>query len=1352
MIFKKSILALILTAMCSGAMAQLDVIEEGFESWPPQGWSIYTLGAGNGWIDDWQGESHTGANSAYSSINNDDCDNWLVTPAIVIGADNYQVSFWELNQSVEFYDRASVLVSSDGADPSTATYDEVFLSIDLPQVWTEQIIDLSAYEGEEVNIAFRYEGTFHVWFIDDVKVSPSAYTDLGIQEVINPTGFAEQGDAEDVIIRIKNNGTTIVDEADIEWTVNGVDQTTFSSSTLALEPGDETDINLGSFDFSASNNYVLEFNMIANGDEVPANDVFTSNYEISNPKDLSVEQVRPEGIVPFPGENDVRIKITNTGANLIDTLTIDWAVNDASQAPFSTESLGLPAGQSTELVIGSFDFPQGVNTVFATANALGDINPVNDSYLAYAAVDTLWESFEGADFPPPGWSIEFGVRDNLNFGSSAQGFYYYSALPDSNFFGIATDTLYTPYLDVEDGDVFKFFIETAGFLATDNFFVAKDLDGNVTVVDQIVIDFGSWQELTYDISEFAGIYRFGIASYAEAPGQAKFDLFTSSASIYVPENDLAIAEGDIYFLARQNQDESFQCTVRNMGSTLVIGSQYTVNLVDSEGLVVSSQPGTILSPFQEEVFTLTANFENIGQNRLHFEIDFEADDRLDNNSSRARDVYVVPNTVELNTIGEFDLAALNFPFNANGSTFSLGEDDISQSMFYAEEFANSGDVYGMIYPYHNLLGTEEPKLLPLQVWVKQSELEDLSEGFIPTSEMTLVFSDTVEILPGMEELYIPFDMPIAYNGIENLVIQHYQFDPEWPPAVLRFEMELVPNGPIRTLSAFDVFGLDPNEEIDFYNEFTDHNVVTFVIDPTVEFSVVSGTVSDFDSQPIEGVEISITGSSLIAITDASGFYEFPELPYGEYELTAEILGYDEEVVNIDVNQPEITQDFTLEELIEVEVTGVVFGSNAPAIGIENVTISLGGYTSSESTSGGDGSFNLPNVFSNSDYEVTFSFYGYESQTVTFTTGNEPIDLGEIILTQLWISPYNVVVNEGFETNEVIWENPQESDVFLIRNDLETCSFSYTNEPNENVWLGNIFEIDELTTITDVEFRTDIYENATSLVTLDLFDADGEVIATSEPFLIFADSVHVIDMPNVVVDDDVFAAIHWQNNPLSTNALCIDFSEPDIANTAAIKYPGQDFVLLSEFFGEGAPNFSFLVRLNTLNDGDNPSNGEVLSYNVYRGLQSEFPDITNWVQLNDVPLTELSLEDGNWEGFDPSEVYRYAVETIYSEGLSEVTFSNTVNGIALSTSDLESSISLSVFPNPTQDFVRISFGSDMVGMGSLTVMDIEGRVINQNIQVPAGEIIELGLGDYASGIYFLNFNFEGFRMTKKLVVE
>ncbi len=243
-------------------------------------------------------------------------------------------------------------------------------------------------------------------------------------------------------------------------------------------------------------------------------------------------------------------------------------------------------------------------------------------------------------------------------------------------------------------------------------------------------------------------------------------------------------------------------------------------------------------------------------------------------------------------------------------------------------------------------------------------------------------------------------------------------------------------------------------------------------------------------------------------------------------------------------------------------------------------------------------------------------------------------------------------------------------------------------------------------------------------------------------------MHVIDIPNVVVDNDVYAAIHWQDNPISTNALCIDFSEPDIANTAVIKYPGQDFVLLSDFFGEGTPNFSFLVRLNTLNDGDNPSNGEVLSYNVYRGLQSEFPDITNWVHLNDMPLTELSLEDGNWEGFDPSEVYRYAVETIYSEGLSEVTFSNTVNGIALSTSDLESSISLSVFPNPAQDFVRISFGSDMVGMGSLTVIDIEGRVINQGIQVPAGEILELEIGDYVSGIYFLNFNFNGLGISKK----
>ena len=43
---------------------------------------------------------------------------------------------------------------------------------------------------------------------------------------------------------------------------------------------------------------------------------------------------------------------------------------------------------------------------------------------------------------------------------------------------------------------------------------------------------------------------------------------------------------------------------------------------------------------------------------------------------------MVPNTVEINDIGTPDLPTSSIPFSPNGNTNTLGEDDLSQMLFY----------------------------------------------------------------------------------------------------------------------------------------------------------------------------------------------------------------------------------------------------------------------------------------------------------------------------------------------------------------------------------------------------------------------------------------------------------------------------------------------------------------------------------------------------------------------------------------------------------------------------------------------------------------------------------------------
>jgi len=1338
-----------------GAKAQDQTIFEGFENWPPEDWSIFTLGAGNGWVQDWQGISYAGNYSALTSISNSQCDSWLVTPQVSVISNNYQLKFYEYNISPEFFDNTAIYVSTGSNNPESGDFEQIYVTESVLPDWTERVIDLSAYEGQNIYIGFQHEGTYHAWLIDEVSVSPSEFTDVAAENIVSPNGVSSETGSQEVVLSVRNYGTTSIDDLSVSWSVNGIEQTAYDATNLELASGQEIELGIGSFDFSETGYYDILVNVNSPGDEISNNNSIEYTYQISNFKNAQLVRVKPEGMTPSAGSQDVRIGMSNLGQNRIDSLRVYWTVNDAPQSDYQNFELGLDPGDYIEINIGEFTFESGLNELLVEIDALGDISPENDQYLSYLPVDTIWESFEGFEFPPDDWSIIFGVRDNANFGIPKQGNYYYSASPDNNFFGAVSDTLYTPFLNIQEGDVFTINIETSGFLDASHSLIAEDIDGNIITLQEISAEPSSWIELEMDISQAAGIHKIGVTSSVEdGPGLTKFDLFTSTASLHEFSKDLKLQEGDMEILARKDITQNFVCTVKNQSADIIIGSEYDVLLVDEDGNILSSESGQIIQPQQEISFTLPYTFSDLGEQNLHFEISIETDEFVSNNSSQESVVHVIPNTSVFTESGSQDFLTLNLPFNANGNTNSLGEDDASQTIYSSDLFTSTGDIYGFTYSFSNILNVDNPKKLPLKVWVKQVETDNLSDGFIPTSELILVFDDTLEFKSGQREIYIPFDEPFSLNGIDNLLVQNHQYDPEWPPAILSFwNVDMPSDGTIRSVVALDVFNLDPEEGIEFYNNLEDIPYTRFVIDPIVDFGVISGqVVSSADNMPIEGVEVSVMNSSISSLTDENGFYILPELPYGEYNLTAVINGYDEESVTLDLDQSNYQQDFILNPLIPIQISGTVFGSNDLVNGLSEVEVSLSGYSTDMAVTDMDGDFILESVFSSSEYQIAFSFYGYETTIIEVSTQEENIDLGDIILNQIFISPFNVQAQPETDGVTLVWENPQESQDNISQNDLDVCSFSYTNEPNEDVWLGNIFEVEGLLTITDIEFKTDIYENAIDFVTLEVLDLDGNVLSTSEPVSIYADSLYVVDVPNIVVDQDVFVGVHWQNNPISTNALCVDFSDENIPNTAAIRYPGEGVILLSDFFGEGSPNLSFIVRIHSLGEGDNLSNDEELSYNIYRGLSADFPDFSNWEQINDGPITDLSLFDDNWEGFDPTQTYRYAVETIYTEGFSEVTFSNIINGIALGMENPQPELSLELYPNPTSDFFTLRFESDRIDQATVEIFNSQGTRVYRSGKVSSKESLNINAREFKPGFYLVRIDLNGLVLSRKLVVS
>jgi hypothetical protein len=1338
-------------------------LNEGFETWPPTGWEIFLEGESTrGWRQDFENISHTGDHSADSNISNNQMDNWLVSPAINVINPNYELKYWEISNAndIEFYDRSSVHVSTGSSDPADGDYVEVYEANILNTVdWEERTIDLSAYDGQTIYVAFRHEGTYHKWHLDDVTVSPSNFDDAALTNINNPIGISETPNFTTVEVQLQNFGTTVINDFTITWEVNTIAQTTYNGSSLNLQPGESTNISLGAYNFNVEGAYDISAQVNLAGDFDTSNDQTSATYEISSFKDGAIVSVSPDGMIPNPTSLDVLVDVTNLGQNTIEVVEIIWSINGIDQTPFTTVNLNLASGETTTVNLGQYAFTSGLNDVAVTLNILGDVDTSNNQYEGIVPVDTFWESFEGANFPPEGWSINFGVRDDINFDDPVEGNYYYASQPAENFFGVVTDTLYTPLLDIETGDHFSFYIKSSLAQATVNTLVWKDgITDQVNVIADIPNSpgFNQWELRDFDISAAAGVNQIGIITTASGNGLTKYDLFTSDAKLHQFNNDLKVVNGEMYFLARQNISENFPVQIKNLGQNNVLGSDYTIKLMEAPNTQLASVNGVNLNSLEEVILNVNHSFSTIeNSKRLYFEIEYANDENLSNNTFREAEVSVVPNTVEINTIGELE-QYLGVPFTAGGNTNSLGEDDLVEAMYYDEEFSTSGGyAYGVAYKYDNLLLADDVKEYPLQVWITQTSEENLQGGWTDNEDLVLVFDGIVEILPGFNrDLYIPFNQPVLLNGTENVVIRSYQYDPEWPPSVLRFIGDLETSGEVRTIGTLDVFNLDADNPPDGFFEEQNFNQIRFVIDPVTSNATVSGTVYDLaTNNPISGATISLEASSITAVTDTNGTYTLPALPYGSYNITTSADGYLDDNSTIDFNTAIQTQDFFLSQLPEVEVSGFVFGDNAPSTPLESVEITLtsNGEVIETISTDTTGNFTFPLVYGGSDYEITLFLFGYEEEVISISPFDTDIDLGDIILIQEFISPFDVQVDDS-DGSIVSWKSPKLSSKVKLQYDFNEESNGYSNEPNEEVWLGNYYEVSELTTITSVEIQTSIYQGVEDFVTIDIIDlVTNEVLASSEPFLILQNETQVIDVPNIVVNNAFMAGVHWQNNSETTNFLSVDYSDPNIFDGAVIRYPGQFPTFLSNLISVQS---SFLLRVNTLDDGTPITNNETITYNVYRGLASEFPDTSNWDLLNSSPINELTYIDTNSTNIDPNEFYRYAIETIYNQGVSEVTFSNAVLGGVLNIEEFEElSSRISIFPNPAKEDLSIALDSNLNIETDIKIYDVSGKLVKTiSSSIFENNNAKVNVESLQSGMYFVKLSVNEVTVTKKFYKE
>ncbi|MCK9292373.1 MAG: choice-of-anchor J domain-containing protein, partial [Bacteroidales bacterium] len=163
-------------------IASVPFSEDFEENFPPLGWKIYDIDGGST-TRIWEANTtynHTtnGTTSAYHMYGptGNAEDGWMVTPKIQLTAQtDIELRFWSYNQYPGDYGKNSVLISLGNGHPLSGEFIELWSPVTVVSEWEEAIIDLTGYVGQDVYIAFRYEGTYaHSWYVDDITITEAA--------------------------------------------------------------------------------------------------------------------------------------------------------------------------------------------------------------------------------------------------------------------------------------------------------------------------------------------------------------------------------------------------------------------------------------------------------------------------------------------------------------------------------------------------------------------------------------------------------------------------------------------------------------------------------------------------------------------------------------------------------------------------------------------------------------------------------------------------------------------------------------------------------------------------------------------------------------------------------------------------------------------------------------------------------------------------------------------------------------------------------------------------------------------------------------------------------------------------
>ncbi len=732
------------------------------------------------------------------------------------------------------------------------------------------------------------------------------------------------------------------------------------------------------------------------------------------------------------------------------------------------------------------------------------------------------------------------------------------------------------------------------------------------------------------------------------------------------------------------------------------------------GILLSSVPGVPINSLQTLDLTINWTPTETGATYIYGEVEMTGDEIATNNQTPHLNVNVYPAGTVAITVGTGDTTGrMPMDFFYKNSLF--------ETIYLASELNIGGLLIDI--QFYNHFATNLPEM-PTNIWVGETTQTDLSAGWIPSTQLTQVFSGNVDYPSGPNDIIIHLTTPYPYGGGNLVVMVERPMDTDWYSSsdVFRTQTGTVSN---RTRNIYsDSIDYDPaNPPTTTPTANFPKTTFMFI---TEGLGAINGTVYGPGDVPLAGATVVVEGTNLSYITGADGTFTFPYVAQGEHQVTASKHGYTEvtNTVTVVENQT-VTTNFTLALLPQVTVTGRIVGSDQPTVGLADATINLSGYESYQATTNATGNFTITNVYASHTYDYVAHATGYQDATGQVVVGTTDVNMGDIVVNEMAYPPYQVVATEAIDGTNVtlIWNSPSPTGLTGLE-DFELSDGGWVPSSNWSNPLGdwewtNTYDVANWSPIytgTNVipppnchsgtgMWGTKINTNYTNSGGFNYLTKTFNLSGISEPQLRFWSWENVFgdfDYCQVAVNGTVIWGPSWDYTNTQWQERVVDLSsyagmsEVEIQfqmyATTVVNYAGWyiDDVYVGPAQGKAINSPSCIIPLEfrglsereaaayieksisprgRISNHSLPRMGTppsikndrvMVGYKVWRLLRGQETNENLWTLLTLTTINDTTYVDNSWAPL-PSGVYRFAVKAVYTNDvLSPAAISNEIH--------------------------------------------------------------------------------------------